>query len=587
MDKAKVLKNSVFFSVFLVLVLASVYYVIAANPGTEIHLGSAGLPNATSTRAVSLSAANNINRSNMSGTVTFHLNSTITTGGAAAAAPNLSNVTLYYNATIGAEQVLTWSVIAFNNTFNLSTTGTNSSIAYIFVWNTADVTDSNQSVTINVTAVVNGTFKTTSALAYNITIDNTAPEVRLEGYAFDNAGVFFQSTHYRNNGTGIRFNFTALDTLQFLGTCRLFMNTTTGDFAANGSVAGSTDQLNVSRGTSTRITVGATGYEASPGNYSNANYVNLSDGNYIWNVQCNDTLGNTASNRTNFTLVIDTVAPGSVTLTVPGSNVEFGSSAAAEVKCDNSDALALTNDTVVTITKPGGGTVVKRNHNTTHASATFNFASGSDKELNELGTYKVDCAAKDRAGNSGSAGQKTFVVSSGDSGSGSSGGGGSGGTGGATYNLGTITSEGKTQLMAENGKATFTVAGSSHTATLTDVTADGATITVASVPVTLTLKVGETKKVDFETDAVYDLALRLVSIVGNRANFEFKAISESYTPTEEEGGQQEEGEGTGTTESGQETGKAGASKALWWILGLVVLVIVVALVLKATKKKKR
>ena len=55
MDKVKALKNTIFFSVFLVLVIASVYYVIAANPGSEIHVGSAGLPNATSTKVVSLS----------------------------------------------------------------------------------------------------------------------------------------------------------------------------------------------------------------------------------------------------------------------------------------------------------------------------------------------------------------------------------------------------------------------------------------------------------------------------------------------------------------------------------------------------
>ncbi|HIH18217.1 MAG TPA: hypothetical protein HA282_02030 [Nanoarchaeota archaeon] len=590
MDKAKAFKNSVFFAVFLVLVFASVYYVVALPGVSVVHVGNIGLPNATSTKVVSLSvgqpsgSAPNINRSNMSGTVTFDLNTTITIS---VDASNITNVSMYYNATVGPEKAadgITWALVGHNNTFNLSTG--NGNLSYFIVWDTTLVADSNGSVVINITVRGHngtgalGSFNVTSGIAYNITIDNTAPEVRLEGYAFDNPGVLFNRTHYRNNGTGIRFNFTALDTLQFIGTCNL-ETSIGGANVTNGTVIGSTDQLNVTRGISARI-----------GPYRNTQttgYVNLSDGIYNWNVRCNDTLGNAATNNTNYTLVIDATSPADVTLTVPASNHEFGSSTAAEIKCTNSDATALTNDTVVTITKPGGTKVIKRNHNSTHTSATFNFASGSDKELDELGTYKVDCAARDRAGNSGSAGQKTFTVSSGES----AGGGGGGGSGssavGATYNLGTITSEGKTQLMAENGKATFTIAGSSHTATLTDVGTDSATIIVASDPVTLVLKIGETKKVDFETDAVYDLAIRLVSIIGNRANFEFKTISESYTPAAGEGQPTtgREGESTGTTSGGQEAGKAGASKALWWILGVIVLVIVITLVLKATKKKKR
>ena len=37
---------------------------------------------------------------------------------------------------------------------------------------------------------------------------------------------------------------------------------------------------------------------------------NLTDGNYIWNIYCNDTTGRSSFNSTNYTLIIDTIIPG-------------------------------------------------------------------------------------------------------------------------------------------------------------------------------------------------------------------------------------------------------------------------------------
>src|SRR3989338_577877 len=45
-------------------------------------------------------------------------------------------------------------------------------------------------------------------------------------------------------------------------------------------------------------------------------YINLTNGTYIWNVWCNNTLGNSAFNSTNFTITVDTIKP-SITLNSP------------------------------------------------------------------------------------------------------------------------------------------------------------------------------------------------------------------------------------------------------------------------------
>ncbi|OYT41790.1 hypothetical protein B6U80_00675 [Candidatus Pacearchaeota archaeon ex4484_26] len=535
---------------------------LGENPLTsEIDVGNAfGLPNSTWT------GADNINRSNLSGNVGLFLNASIGAG-----TQNITNVSFYYSTDGGA----TWHFIGVNNTFNITEAVNNTN--YRVYWDTSSLDDANQSIEVNTSVGVNGTTYISSTTAYNITIDNTAPTIVLWGYAVDETG-YFQSTHYRANGTGIRFNFTATDTLQFLATCELWFGTST-TFAENGTVIGSTNQLNVSRGTSTRLAPGSAS-ERQAANYSNTRYVNLSDGTYYWNVRCNDTLGNQQSNITNFTLVIDTTAPSSATITVPSSDTEFGTN--VEIKCENADATAGVNDTVITITRPRGNTVVKRDWNST-TSVTLTLGSGSEKDLDELGTYKVDCTVKDKAGNSKTASQKTFVISAATS---SGGGGGTGAGGIITHSLGALTAEGKTQLIRQNDKATFTIADTLHTATVTNVGTDSATITIESEPITLTIKKGETKKIDFEKDNVYDLAIRLVSIIGSRAQLEFKAISESYAgeAVPYEGAEEEAPEEV--PEEVPEEKAPTKTTAIWWIVGIIILIIVIAWIYSATRKKK-
>ncbi|MBU2496854.1 MAG: hypothetical protein KJ767_02245, partial [Nanoarchaeota archaeon] len=184
---------------------------------------------------------------------------------------------------------------------------------------------------------------------------------------------------------------------------------------------------------------------------------------------------------------------------------------------------------------------------------------------------------KDRANNSLPASQKTFVISSADSG-------GGGGTTITTHTLGTVNQEGITKLIRNGDRARFTLGGTSHTATVTNVGTNSATIKIESDPITLSLDVGETKKIDFEQDNVYDLALTLVSIVSGKANIEFKAITESYTgeAVPVEGGEEITEEETPTI-----TTPTTSMAWLWWTIGVIIVIVLIALIYSATKKKPK
>lgn len=188
------------------------------------------------------------------------------------------------------------------------------------------------------------------------------------------------------------------------------------------------------------------------------NFTSLSDGIYVFNGTATDLAGNKNFTLTR-TLILDTTSP-SASISVPSSATEFGSS--VTITCTRADAFYV-NNTVIVITKPSSTTITKTDWNTTtNGNVVLVLASGSDKELNQLGTYKVDCTVKDYSGNSYSATQQTFSITSVDGGNGDSGGGADGGAGGDSGggSGGTGTEEGtaeegrgkETEIEPEEGK---------------------------------------------------------------------------------------------------------------------------------------
>lgn len=89
--------------------------------------------------------------------------------------------------------------------------------------------------------------------------------------------------------------------------------------------------------------------------------------------------------------------------------------------------------------------------------------------------------------------------------------------------------KGYEKQMREGFKITFNAGGGKtekHSLVVKDVSKDSATIVISSEPITMTLKVNETKKVDLDTNGFYDLEVSLKEIKGYFAKIGLKTINE-------------------------------------------------------------
>ncbi len=88
-------------------------------------------------------------------------------------------------------------------------------------------------------------------------------------------------------------------------------------------------------------------------------------------------------------------------------------------------------------------------------------------------------------------------------------------------------SQGAYVILGEGKEVKFTLNETKHTATINSISGNSVGITIQSNPITATLTIGETKKFDFNNDAIYDFSVKLNNITDNKANLYFKKISET------------------------------------------------------------
>ncbi len=105
------------------------------------------------------------------------------------------------------------------------------------------------------------------------------------------------------------------------------------------------------------------------------------------------------------------------------------------------------------------------------------------------------------------------------------GGGGGGGTIEGTSAIGSVTSSGKSAFMTLNAQANFATAVSSggsenHTlkVTVIDSINSRVTVVIQSNPITLTLNLSETKKVDLNGDGINDISVKFNGLTGGKAD---------------------------------------------------------------------
>ena len=220
-------------------------------------------------------------------------------------------------------------------------------------------------------------------------------------------------------------------------------------------------------------------------------------------------------------------------------------------------------------TKPDGTALTF----TTCAEKTIN---GVDTGL--AGTYTVDCKVTDDTGNTGSAAQKSFLVLHSAAGGGTGGSGSGGSTTTTTVDVDLTTAETGSVAGYKGNERTFTLGGAEHKISFTDVTETSATLTIESNPVVVTLNVGETKKVDLNSDGLDDLELTLNTIYGGKADVTILPIDEPVTPESEAAQQEAEdaASGTGADAGTEEESSSSAGKIIGWIIAVIVIIGLIA-----------
>lgn len=86
--------------------------------------------------------------------------------------------------------------------------------------------------------------------------------------------------------------------------------------------------------------------------------------------------------------------------------------------------------------------------------------------------------------------------------------------------------QGASVSLGENKEIRFDLIAEEHNIRLESLTGNSATLIVQSVPVNVTLAVGETKKFDFDDNDFYDLSIKLMNISNAKANLYVTKINE-------------------------------------------------------------
>jgi len=168
----------------------------------------------------------------------------------------------------------------------------------------------------------------------------------------------------------------------------------------------------------------------------------------------------------------------------------------------------------------------------------------------------------------------------------------SGSSGTRSYTLtDTEFSEGYTKQLRNGDKMVFNFASDSHSLTIKNLNSTTATIEIASTPQTVTLNVGEEKKIELSGDNYYDLLVKLNSIALNKADITIKTIYEEIISQESiiEQDSKITGEviqGDGTKSDDKKLIVKRNSTILWIIIILVALILII-IGYKSLKKNKK
>ena len=569
------------FSIFLVLVLVSIGVYFVAG-----HVKSAGnvFTTPADTGAVNVSYI----YGNQTLTVTFNTSWT-----------NITNVVVY-NVTKFNGAFADYTALNETHNFN-ETRQANFTTTASFVIDTSNFTQGNYTFTVLI--INNKTLNDTRAFNDDINLNTTYKGDGINS-TYVNISVIIDNEKPRSlilvqpdlnetliNNITVQFGFNVTDVMSGNGS-------RSSPFGSGGSGA----PLNCSLLIDNAVLNSSIVVSNSSTNYTNTYYFNVTStsidsGFHTWNISCadvNNNINNSASwvqgdnyvgtRQGNFTLT-DTVGPTTATPTFSASSVT--QSTAVTVTCTGTDGITANPKEYVSVKGPLGG----------DWQGDIGVSPYSYTGTGDVGTYTVRCRSTDSAGVFGGySSEVTFAVTktAGSSQTSDGGGASSGGTTTVTVatgqikDLGTVAEGGEGIINAYRASTvTFNImtsaatVASSHSIVIDDVSyiKGEVTMTISSDPVTLTLKVGDTEKVDMDSDGKDDLEVSLVSVDENgQANMKIKDIA-GITSAEGETAPTEEG--TAPSEGGVK----GGSSWIWWVLIVVVVVVIIALLMPKKKRK--
>jgi hypothetical protein len=174
------------------------------------------------------------------------------------------------------------------------------------------------------------------------------------------------------------------------------------------------------------------------------------------------------------------------------------------------------------------------------------------------------------------------------SGGGSSGGGGGGGSGETSVQTNDVETQTVRETkdfevnfkavdedsfnIAKDDSVKFSIKEEDHTVIVDSITSDSVTMTISSDPITLTLNIGKSKKVDIDDEEGEDLEVTLIDILDDEAFIKFKILESEKIIVEKSN---QTGKTSGITGSVVKEGGAKLSKRALYIIFSVILVILV------------
>ncbi|MBT5740170.1 hypothetical protein HOI26_03645, partial [Candidatus Woesearchaeota archaeon] len=265
---------------------------------------------------------------------------------------NLAVDTVTANVTLPNGTILIQTVENISSNYNLTFTNTSLGVGqYNVTWQANDTSNNAQ----------------TGTDSFNVS-DITSPTVTLNSPA----------DTYNTSSSSVTFNFTATDDLVGLLDCSILIN---GTINATNSA--------VTNGTATEFTVSS-----------------FNQGNYDWNVTCNDSSDNSNTSETR-TFTVDTGNPLFISLTTsPSSSAELDPKVNVTVSANVTDNLTDIHNVILQRKLSNESTY-------TNLSLTLNGSSGlyhGTFNASDAGTYNLSLWANDTAGNSDTSNVQNIVV---------------------------------------------------------------------------------------------------------------------------------------------------------------------------------